>query len=70
MSTGWTLDQVQEQFDLPLLKAMINYWKGKPPIHVMIASYLGIENKSHSNFENPEDNNSGLLEALSAFQQS
>ena len=69
MSTGWTFDQVAEQFDLPRLKAMIAYWKHKPPVHVMIASYLGIDGKPIQKFDDPEQQNSGLIDALNAFQQ-
>lgn len=67
MSTGWTFDQVGEQFDLPRLNAMMGYWEGKPPIHVMIAAYMGIKPARKITDENPE--NIGLIEALSAFQQ-
>jgi hypothetical protein len=69
MSTGWTFDQVAEQFDLLRLKAMIEYWKHKPPVHVMIASYLGIDGKPTQKFDDPEQQNSGLIDALNAFQQ-
>jgi hypothetical protein len=64
MCTGWTFDQVGEQFDLPRLKAMQSYWEGNPPTHIMIARYLGIKPK-----EAPKPDNDGLEAALAAFTQ-
>lgn len=43
MSTGMTLNEVLDQFDLPTLRAFNDYWKGFPPVHVMVAAYFGIE---------------------------
>ncbi len=70
MSTGWTYDQVGEQFDLPRLKSMMEYWRIRPPVHILVASYVG--------YKPPEDNKvidgegedvSDFIKAMSAFQQ-
>ena len=42
MATGWTWDYVEEQVDVPRLAAMSAYWEDYPPLHVMVAAYLGI----------------------------
>lgn len=41
--TGWTWDYVAEHIDLPRLKALNLYWADNPPLHRMVAAYLGIE---------------------------
>ena len=43
MSTGMTHDEVQDQLDLPALRAYTVYWQGFPPVHVMVAAHFGIE---------------------------
>lgn len=42
-STGWTWDYVAEHVDLPRLQALNKYWAGHPPVHVMVAAYLGVK---------------------------
>lgn len=64
MCTGFTFDQVGEQFDLPRLRAMQTYWESNPPIHIMVARYLGIKPKAA---DEPAENNEGLMSALAAF---
>lgn len=63
MSTGWTYDQVGEQFDLPRLRAMNEYWAGSPPVHVAVARYLGYKPKEKAGASTDD-----LLAALQAFQ--
>lgn len=41
--TGWTWDYIAENVDLPRLKALNLYWSDNPPLHRMVASFLGIE---------------------------
>jgi hypothetical protein len=43
MSTGMTWDEVQDQLDLPSLNALTRYWTRHPPVHLMVAAYLGIK---------------------------
>lgn len=42
-STGWTWDYIAEHVDLPRLAALNTYWDNHPPVHVMVAAYLGIK---------------------------
>lgn len=41
-ATGWTWDYISEHVDLPRLAALNDYWSVHPPVHVMVAAYLGI----------------------------
>ena len=41
MSTGWTLDYVKWNVDLPTLARLSAYWRKLPPIHVLVAGYVG-----------------------------
>jgi hypothetical protein len=42
MTFGWTFEHIDEFVTLPQLKEMSRFWKKNPPIHQMIAAYLGI----------------------------
>lgn len=66
MSTGLDFDQVRDQFDLPRLKAMNKYWENYPPIHIMIAGYLGIKPSEKA----PElSNDEHLIQLMQALGQ-
>lgn len=41
-STGWTWDYISEHVDLPRLAALNDYWSAHPPVHVLVAAYLGV----------------------------
>ena len=43
--TGWTWDYIAENVDLPRLESLNRYWDQFPPLHVMVASYLGLKPK-------------------------
>lgn len=45
MSTGWTWDYVEQEVDLPRLTALSGYWRRHPPMHIMVAAYLGVGDK-------------------------
>ena len=38
---GWTLDYVEQNVDLPTLEKLTRYWRKFPPVHVLVARYLG-----------------------------
>ena len=38
---GWTWEYVDRHMTLPRLMSLQNYWGEHPPIHRMVASYLG-----------------------------
>jgi hypothetical protein len=42
MTFGWTFEYIDEFVTLPQLKQMSHFWEKSPPIHQMIAAYLGI----------------------------
>lgn len=41
MSTGMTWEAVREQFDIPRVTAIQEYWKMYPPVHQLVAAYFG-----------------------------
>lgn len=45
MSTGWTWDYCLWHLDIPRLCALNAYWRNSPPVHLMVAAYLGIKPK-------------------------
>ena len=47
-STGWTWDYVAENVDLPRLECLSRYWDRFPPVHVLVASYMGIKPKTEA----------------------
>lgn len=42
-NTGWTWTYVREHVDLPTLNALQAEWSLHPPVHHLVASYLGYE---------------------------
>ena len=42
--TGWTWDII-DGLDMPRVEAMMKYYSDHPPLHLMVATYLGIEPK-------------------------
>jgi hypothetical protein len=42
--TGWTWEII-DGLDLPRVEAMMKYYVDHPPLHLMVAAYLGIESK-------------------------
>lgn len=41
MATGDTWDQIDNDWDIPRLRAMNKYWKDYPPLHILVQSFLG-----------------------------
>jgi hypothetical protein len=41
ITTGMSIEQVREQFDIPRLEAFNSYTEKFPPQHVLIAAYFG-----------------------------
>jgi len=39
-STGYTWDEVG-RLTIPRLKALMSYWHRHPPVHLLVAAYLG-----------------------------
>jgi hypothetical protein len=66
-STGWTWDYVAENVDLPRLEALNRYWKGHPPVHVMVAAYFGI--KPEAEASDPESQDFSALLDMGNFTE-
>jgi hypothetical protein len=45
-STGETRQKIRDEWDLPLLKAWYGYCADHPPVHILVAAYMGIKPKS------------------------
>jgi len=39
-SLGWTWEQV-DQLTIPRLNALTAYWQRHPPMHILLAAYVG-----------------------------
>ena len=44
--TGWTWEYIDDHMTIPRLDEMTTYWKYQPPIHLMLASFFGIKEKT------------------------
>ena len=58
MCTGWEWDYVGQHMDIPRWRAMQRYLKRWPPLHQMVAVYLGLGKE-----EKPERGSMGELTA-------
>lgn len=79
--TGWTWDEVG-RLTMPRLKALNRYWKKHPPVHLLVAAYLGYEAPAESDDEpataadddveprgSPWMNGMGAIPASDAFRE-
>ena len=39
---GWTWEYIDQNMTLPRLTALNKYWQKYPPVHCLIAAYLGV----------------------------
>lgn len=39
--TGHTPAQLRHEWDLPMVGHMTTYWHNHPPVHVLVAGYMG-----------------------------
>jgi len=53
-NTGWTWDYVRDHVDLPMLQALEDEWLDRPPVHHLVASYLGYERPAQIEAKNDE----------------
>lgn len=51
--------------DLPRLYAMNDYWDAHPPVHIMVAAYLGIKPKARKT--TPIENDLAEVDAFLAM---
>jgi len=43
MSTGCSWDQARHDYDIPRLTALNRYWVHSPPVHQLVARYMGLK---------------------------
>jgi hypothetical protein len=41
--TGWTWEYIDNHMTIPRLSTMTRYWSQNPPVHVLVAEYMGYE---------------------------
>lgn len=46
--TGWTWEYIAEHLDLPRLDSLNRYWAQHPPVHMLVAQYMGIKPQPHT----------------------
>ena len=42
-ATGWTLDYISRRVTMSQYNRLARYWSKHPPLHVMVAAYLGVK---------------------------
>lgn len=42
-NTGWSISHIRAELDLPLLQALQAEWRAHPPVHHLVAAYVGYE---------------------------
>lgn len=40
---GWTFEYIDEHMTLPRYEAIVRYQRKHPPLHVLVASFLGVK---------------------------
>lgn len=40
---GWTWDYCDWHLDIPRLISLNRYWRNSPPVHLLVAAYMGIK---------------------------
>lgn len=46
ISTGWTWDYCEDELTWPRIEALYDEWADHPPVHEMVAVYLGYKPQS------------------------
>lgn len=59
-------DEVLDQLDLPALAALTRYWHRHPPVHVMVAAYVGYKGDDEPKAESSE---AAIEQLMAAFPQ-
>lgn len=65
---GWTWEYVDDNMTLERLNAMELYWKENPPLHILVANYMGYEKPKNAKDKEKEaeENCAALFAALSS----
>jgi hypothetical protein len=61
-SYGWTWEYVDDFMTLPRLHSIWKAWKRFPPVHIMVAGYLGFGKEAPKQPDGPLD---GLFDSMS-----
>ena len=71
MATGDTWDQIDNDWDIPRLRAMNKYWKRYPPLHILVQAFMGElpDSKPPIVVEDHDAGQPDLLDTLQAFPQ-
>ncbi len=62
---GWTWEYIDDCMDLPRLSVIYKKWKRTPPVHIMIAAYLGYLKKEPQFVDQSAMPLDGLFESMS-----
>lgn len=62
MSTHMGWDEARHDMDIPRLEAMNRYWVHSPPVHQLVARYLGL--KAPEALAAPEDQAAALMRMI------
>jgi hypothetical protein len=65
-STGWTWEYVRDEFDLTGLRRMYRYWSEHPPVHELVAGYMGIGTPKKSKSKTTSNNLRDFASEMSA----
>jgi hypothetical protein len=60
--TGWTWEYVGKHMTIPRLNKMTEYWDRHPPVHLMVAGFMGYEGEAPAQKVGPD--NPGKLSDL------
>lgn len=41
--TGWSWEYIDEYMTLPRLSGMMEYWNEHPPLHILLAAFMGVK---------------------------
>jgi hypothetical protein len=41
--TGWSWEYIDEYMTLPRLYGMLDYWGDHPPVHILLAAFMGVK---------------------------
>jgi hypothetical protein len=61
-TTGWTLDYIMDEVTLPRLRSLLRYWSEHPPVHELVAAFVGYKPPQPAQYDDPRS----LGAALSA----
>lgn len=64
---GWTWEHVDREVTLPQLAAIHRHWRRKPPVHWMVAGFLGVKPQEEPTPESAEQAAAGLVGMLESM---